>query len=87
VLLGALLVFTVVPSMIFTDIPLTGILSSLSESQYYALQNAIPRQLVIPLSLSLAFVLLVVIYAVALGLMAWTVLRPSMSHTLRVNED
>lgn len=86
-LLGTLLTFTIVPSIIFTDIPLTGILSSLSEGQYYAMQSAIPRQLVIPTSLSLAFILLIVICALALGLMAWMVLRPSMSKALRINED
>ncbi len=86
-LLGILLTVTVVPSIIFTDIPLTGILSSLSQSQYYSIQQAIPRQLVIPFDLGLAFVLLVAICALALGLMAWTVLRPSMSQTLRINED
>lgn len=86
-LLGTLLTFTIVPSIIFTDIPLTGILSSLSESQYYVMQSAIPRQLVIPTNLSLAFVLLIVICGLALGLMAWMVLRPSMSQTLRINED
>ncbi len=50
-------------------------------------QVALPTQLVIPLSLILAFVVVVGVFILTLGIMVRIVSRPSMSQTLRLNED
>ncbi len=52
-----------------------------------SLQETIPTQLVIPLSLIVALVAVVAIFVLALGMMVRIVSRPSMSQTLRLNED
>lgn len=52
-----------------------------------SLQGTIPTQLVIPLSLIVAFIVVVAIFVLALGMMVRIVSRPSMSQTLRLNED
>jgi hypothetical protein len=59
----------------------------LSSDEFYVFQRIIPAQVVIPLSLGLAFATLVAISAVALWIMASVILRPSMSQTLRLNAD
>ena len=83
VLFGALLSMTVVPTLIFTGAPaaVTGI------DEFYALQHIIPAQIVIPLSLDIVFIVLVIVCIVALGMITRVVLSPSMSQTLRLNED
>ncbi len=87
IIFGAVLSATAVPTLAFTSIPATGVLSSLSSEQLYAIQHIIPAQIVVPLSLGLAFAGLVAICGIALAIMAGVVLRPSMSQTLRLNED
>jgi len=52
-----------------------------------SLQSGLPTHLVIPLSLILAFLAVVVIFVFALGMMVRIVSQPSMSQTLRLNED
>ena len=52
-----------------------------------SLQATIPTQLVIPFSLLVAFVAVIAIFVLALGMMVRIVSRPSMSQTLRLNED
>ncbi|GAC1565730.1 MAG: hypothetical protein NVS3B14_04470 [Ktedonobacteraceae bacterium] len=86
-LFGAILSATVVPSLIYSDIPITGILGNLSDSQYYLIQQTIPKHIVIPSSLAIALVLLEGICIIAVGTMTRTALRPSISESLRLNDD
>jgi ABC-type antimicrobial peptide transport system permease subunit len=86
-LFGAILATTVVPALIYSDIPITGILSNLSDNQFYLIQHSFSKQIVIPPSLGIALALLVGICLTAVGMMAWTVLRPSLGQALRLNED
>jgi ABC-type antimicrobial peptide transport system permease subunit len=86
-LFGAILATTVVPTLVYSDIPITGILSNLSDSQFYLIQHSFSKQIVIPPSLSIALALLVGICLIAVGTMARTVLRPSLGQAIRLNED
>ena len=86
-LFGSLFAFTVVPVLLFNSQPTQGNLSMLSSDEMYALQQVIPTHIVVPQSLSIAFALLVLICALALGLMVRIVARPSLAQTLRLNED
>ena len=52
-----------------------------------SLQASVPTHLVIPFSLLAAFCVVIVIFVLALGMMVRIVSRPSMSQTLRLNED
>ncbi len=52
-----------------------------------SLQQRLPTHLVLPVSLLVALLALVVIFVFALGMMIRIVSRPSMSQTLRLNED
>ncbi len=87
ILFGLVLTLTAVPTLTFTSAPAAGILSSLSIDEFYDIQHIIPTQIVIPSSLALAFLALLLLCALALYLMARTVLHPSTSQTLRLNED
>ena len=87
IIFGAILSATAVPTLAFTSLSAGGVLSSLSSDEFYVFQRIIPAQVVIPLSLGLAFAALVAICVVALWIMASVTLRPSMSQTLRLNED
>jgi hypothetical protein len=87
VIFGGILSLTVVPSLVFTSIPRSGVLSALSSSEFDIIQQVIPVQTVVPLSLGLVLLALIVICVVALGMMAWVVLQPSLGQALRVNED
>jgi ABC-type antimicrobial peptide transport system permease subunit len=86
-LFGALLAATVVPALVYSDIPITGILGNLSDSQFYLIQQSFPKQIVIPASLALALALLVAICAAAVVTMTRTALRPSISAALRLSDD
>ena len=81
-LLGILLSSTVVPALTFTDLNV-----DLSTGQFYALQSAVPTPIVIPASLPLALVALILVFGLALWMMVRVVSRPSLSQTLRLNED
>ncbi|HEX6482080.1 MAG TPA: FtsX-like permease family protein [Ktedonobacteraceae bacterium] len=87
VIFGAVLSATAVPLLTFTSTPDSGVLSSISNDEFYAIQQIIPAQIILPLSLGLAFLALVVICVLALGTMAGVALRPSVSQTLRLNTD
>jgi len=87
VIFGAVLSVTAVPALVFTSAPAGGVLSSISNEEFYLIQHIIPTQIIIPLSLWLAFMALVAVFALALGTTAGVVLHPSMSQTLRLNED
>ncbi len=51
------------------------------------LQGSTPTQLVLPLSLLVAFIVIIGVFVLALGMMVRIVSSPSMSATLRLNED
>lgn len=87
ILFGLVLPLTVVPALTFTSAPAGGILSSVSVDEFYVIQHIIPTQIVIPPTLAFAFVALVILCAIALYMMARTVLHPSTSQTLRMSED
>jgi hypothetical protein len=87
VIFGAVLSATAAPLLTFTSTPTSGILSGISNDEFYAIQQIIPAQIILPLSLGLAFLALVAICVLALGTMAGVVLRPSVSQTLRLNAD
>lgn len=85
--LGSVLSATVVPTLVFSDIPISGILSNLSDSQFYAIQQAFPRQIVIPSTLGIALALFVGLGILAIGTMVRTVMRPALGQAIRLNED
>ncbi|HYT35069.1 MAG TPA: ABC transporter permease [Ktedonobacteraceae bacterium] len=84
---GAIFSVLVVPQLIFTSVGLSGANSDLTSSQFYVAQSVPPIQIVIPTSLVVALAVLVIICIVALGMMIRVVSRPSISQTLRLNED
>lgn len=80
--IGAFIVQTVVPALTLTDLN-----TDVGNTQFYALQAAFPTHIVIPSSLLLGMLALVVVYGVALTMMVRIVSKPSLSQTLRLNED
>ena len=86
-LFGALLSLLALPVMIFTSVATTGASSDLSSSAFFIVQNIPPIQIVLPSTLWVILGALVGICIVALGLMVRVVSRPSISQTLRLNED
>lgn len=87
IVFGLVLAQLAVPDLIFTDLPATGGMSQLSSDSLYLLQQLIPVQVVIPLTLRLALLGLVLLCAITLLLMIRTVLQPSMAQELRLSED
>ncbi len=87
ILFGAIFSALVVPQLIFTSVGSSATGSDLTSSQFDVAQRVPPTQIVIPLSLIIALAVLVVICVVALWMMIRVVSRPSMSQTLRLNED
>lgn len=85
--IGALLCFTLIPNLLLTSIPVGGFLNSLSADAAYAIQTSIPMRLVVPLSLSITFLVLLLTCTIALGLMIRTIAHPTIGQQLRVNED
>ncbi len=83
-LFGGLLAATVVPALVFSSTPQAG---NLSSGEFYVIQRVLPAQLVIPSALVIALVALILFCALALALMARLVSQPSISQTLRLNED
>jgi hypothetical protein len=59
----------------------------MSSDEFYALQHFLPVQVVISGWLLVALALLVLLCMVALAMMARIVSKPSISQTLRLNED
>jgi len=72
VIFGALLSITVVPTLIFNN---TGG------------QSGLPTQIIVPSTLTTALLCVIIIFIVALGIMVYVVSKPSLSQTLRLNED
>jgi putative ABC transport system permease protein len=82
---GALLVFTLVPALVFTNPTRPG--TAINSTEFYVIQHVLPVQIVLPGTLVIAFIVLIAICATALVMMARTVSQPSLSQTLRLNED
>ena len=80
--IGAFIVRTVIPALTVTDFN-----TNVSSNLFYALQTTFPTQIVLPASLLLFLLALVVIYGAALTMMVRIVSQPSLSQTLRLNED
>ncbi len=87
VVFGVVLSATAVPTLSFSSTPAGGVLGSISNDEFFAIQHIIPTQIIVPLSLGLAFIALVAVCVFALGTMVGVVVRPSMSQALRLNED
>jgi putative ABC transport system permease protein len=83
-LFGVLLSLLALPTLIFTSV---GSGAAVSTGQFYLLQSEPPVQVVIPWTLWLALAILVAVCAIAIWMMVRIVSRPSMSQTLRLNED
>jgi putative ABC transport system permease protein len=86
-ILGAVLSALVVPSLIYTTVLPEKITGSIPASEFYAVQSVPPIRIVIPTSLGIALGILIAICVVALGMMIYVVSRPSISQTLRLDED
>lgn len=84
IIFGVVLSVTVVPALVFTSIT-PGTL--ISNTDFYALQQIIPVQLIAPFSLGIAFLALIAILVVALIMMMRVILHRSMSQVLRLSED
>ncbi|HEX6478773.1 MAG TPA: FtsX-like permease family protein [Ktedonobacteraceae bacterium] len=85
---GVLLSFLVLPAFVFTTVATSGSASQFSTGQFYAVQNVPPIQMIIPVLLvGIALGVLVAICLIAVGMMVRIVSRPSVSMTLRLNED
>lgn len=82
---GAVLAGTMVPALVFTGAPNDA--SAQSLGSFYNLQQLLPTQIVVPSLLLVVFAVMVVICALAIGLMARIVSRPSLGQTLRLNAD
>jgi putative ABC transport system permease protein len=87
ILLGAIFSVLVVPQLIFTSVASSSPSSDLTSNQFYVAQSVPPIQIVVPPSLIVALVIIVIICVVAIGIMVRVVSRPSISQTLRLNED
>ncbi len=69
---GVLLATTVVPTLIYYGL---------------SVQISLPVQIVVPISLVFTLGAVIAVFVLALGMMVRTVSQPSMSQTLRLNED
>ncbi len=69
---GVLLATTVVPTLIYYGL---------------SIQISLPVQIVVPISLVFTLGAVIAVFILALGMMVRTVAQPSMSQTLRLNED
>ncbi len=84
-LFGALLALTGTPNLIFTNPIAPG--NQISDAEFYVIQHVLPAPIVVPGTLGIAACAFVAISALALALMTRIVSRPSISQTLRLNED
>ncbi|HEU5367552.1 MAG TPA: FtsX-like permease family protein, partial [Ktedonobacterales bacterium] len=84
-LFGALLAVTIVPGLVFTG--LSSYTADISSGAFYALQHILPTQVVVPGLLVLALAALVVMGALAIGLMARVASKPAIIQMLRLNPD
>ena len=85
-LFGIFLSLLALPTLVFTSVGGTSS-GQTSSGEFYVMQSVPPIQVVIPPLLWLVLALLIVICALAIGMMVRIVSRPSISQTLRLNED
>jgi len=85
-LFGIFLSLLALPTLVFTSVGGAGS-GQMTNGEFYVIQSVPPIQVVIPLSLWLTLAVLLVICVVAIGMMVRIVSRPSISQTLRLNED
>jgi ABC-type antimicrobial peptide transport system permease subunit len=84
---GTILSVLVLPALIFSSVLPSQITGNISPTQFYAVQSVPSITIVIPASLAIALGMLIAICVVALGMMVFVASRPSISQTLRLNED
>jgi hypothetical protein len=84
-LFGAILIATVVPALVFVGAPNNG--AAISSGEFYVMQHVLPVQIILPPSLWAVLAVLIVIFLIALWMMARIISRPSIGQTLRLNED
>jgi len=87
IIFGAVLSAWVVPTLVFTDIAFNSPTSDIAGNALYLAQSVPPTRIAISLSLGIALAILVSICVIALGIMIRVVIRPSLSQTLRLNQD
>lgn len=95
ILCGTILARLVLPTLIFTSVTTlpsatfvgTAPGGDLSSAQFYLLQNVPPIQVVIPPVLAPILALLIATCILAIAMIVRLVSHPSMSQTLRLNED
>ncbi len=81
---GILLAVTIVPTLLLSTSSAIPSGTSVTTS---IIQQLIPAQIVFPWSLGIVLAALVMLCTAAVMIMAWVALRPSMSSTLRLDED
>jgi ABC-type antimicrobial peptide transport system permease subunit len=82
---GGLLALTSVPGLVFANPIAPG--NTISDAEFYVIQRVLPTQVIWPATLGLAVLVFCVICGLALALMMRVVSQPSISQTLRLNED
>lgn len=87
IIFGSIFSALVIPGLVFTSIAPSGAPNQISSGSFYGLQGIPPIQIIIPASLGFALLALVVICIITLTMMVRLVSRPSISQTLRLNED
>jgi len=87
ILYGAVFSALVVPRLIFTSVGSSSAPSDLTNNQFYVMQSVPPIRIAIPPLLVFALATIGIICVVAVGIMVRIVSRPSISQTLRLNED
>lgn len=87
IVFGILLSVLALPVLTYTSVAPNDSTSSLTNEAFYIAQATPSIQVVIPASLWIVFGVLVAICVVALGMMVRVASKPSMSQTLRLNED
>ncbi|HEY7357200.1 MAG TPA: FtsX-like permease family protein, partial [Ktedonobacterales bacterium] len=84
-LFSALLIWTIVPALVFVAAPNNG--ASFNSGEFYVIQHVLPVQILLPPTLGIVLAGIVAICVVALWMMARVVSRPSIGQTLRLSED
>ncbi|HJT56839.1 MAG TPA: FtsX-like permease family protein, partial [Ktedonobacteraceae bacterium] len=85
IVFGMLLAVTVVPTLLLSTPP--DISGGTNSVIIDIVQQLLPAQTVFPWSLGIVFAALLILCITAVLIMAWVALRPSMSSTLRLDED
>ena len=87
IVFGVLLSALALPVLIYTSVAPSGSTSNMPNAAFYIAQTSPPIQMVVPASLWIAFAVLAATCVVALGMIVRVASKPSMSQTLRLNED